>query len=596
MMSSDDNFQVINSDYIIDDIDKHFKVVAGPGAGKTYWLINHIKNVLKNSNKLNSASKIACITYTNVAVEEIQKRLNLTGDQVEVSTIHSFLYNNIVKSYAYLLKDEDGKCVINYKEMDGHDDHIPSKGKIYRWKEENNLFHIIQDDKKLKICLEDLDWIIEDGDLVLQPRNDYKRKVGRYSIKKEYFPSYKQLYWNEGILHHEDVLYFSFNILKNYPIIREFITAKYPYIFLDEFQDTNPIQTEIIKWIAKAGSIIGVIGDPAQSIFKFQGASRKDFLDFDLQGQQNYIMNNNRRSTKKIVDLLNHIRGNDSLKQECYRDSEGKEVCAIISDDVTDIISRYNDERNRLGLDGSSCIITQRNDSVIKLKTCSDSCNCVIWNDLYDADSDRQRFLYCLLSAQEYAVSLRYERAVKEMLKIFKTNREGNLKEPFKSFIITDKICKRGYAISVLEYLISNYSTNIDKTLLAFYNDLNSFFTTMGLSLKKVGGRGSFKDISESLLMKDLMNSLKVNEEKTGNIRTIHKAKGAEFQSVLVYFDDNKDIENIVSPEIEGKEDDSRLYYVALSRAKDFLCLSVNQLTNSQKEAMDKLKIKTINL
>jgi DNA helicase II / ATP-dependent DNA helicase PcrA len=280
-----DNFVVTNSDYIIDDIDKHFKVVAGPGAGKTYWLINHIKNVLKNSTKLNSASKIACITYTNVAVEEIQKRLNLTGDQVEVSTIHSFLYNNIVKPYAYLLKDEDGKCVINYKEMDGHDDHVPSRGKIYRWKEENNLFHIVQDDKKLKICLEDLDWVMEGEDLILQPRKDYKRKVGRYSIKKEYFPSYKQLYWNEGTLHHEDVLYFSFNILKKYPIIRGFITAKYPYIFLDEFQDTSPIQTKIIKWFADEGSIVGAIGDPAQSIFKFQGASRKDFLEFNLQRQ-----------------------------------------------------------------------------------------------------------------------------------------------------------------------------------------------------------------------------------------------------------------------------------------------------------------------
>lgn len=102
-------FKLINSDYIIDKIDKHFKVVAGPGAGKTYWLINHIRNVLNRSNKLNSVSKIACITYTNVAVEEIMERLKLTSNRVEVSTIHSFLYKNIIKPYVHMLKDGEGR-------------------------------------------------------------------------------------------------------------------------------------------------------------------------------------------------------------------------------------------------------------------------------------------------------------------------------------------------------------------------------------------------------------------------------------------------------------------------------------------------------
>ena len=50
------------------DINSHFKIVAGPGAGKTTFLINHIKNIIENSNKVNIYRKIACITYTNVAV------------------------------------------------------------------------------------------------------------------------------------------------------------------------------------------------------------------------------------------------------------------------------------------------------------------------------------------------------------------------------------------------------------------------------------------------------------------------------------------------------------------------------------------------
>ena len=89
----------ITSDTIIKNIDQHFKVSAGPGAGKTHWLINHLKNVLYHSNKLGRNKKIACITYTNNAVETILSRLGNCTDKVEVSTIHSFLYKNIVKPY-----------------------------------------------------------------------------------------------------------------------------------------------------------------------------------------------------------------------------------------------------------------------------------------------------------------------------------------------------------------------------------------------------------------------------------------------------------------------------------------------------------------
>ena len=93
----------ISSDAKIDSIEEHFKVTAGPGAGKTRWLIGHIRHVLQNSIRLGNTRKIACITYTNVAVETILERLGVEVDRVEVSTIHSFLYKNLVKPFAFLM-------------------------------------------------------------------------------------------------------------------------------------------------------------------------------------------------------------------------------------------------------------------------------------------------------------------------------------------------------------------------------------------------------------------------------------------------------------------------------------------------------------
>ncbi|TGV31361.1 ATP-dependent helicase, partial [Mesorhizobium sp. M00.F.Ca.ET.186.01.1.1] len=133
-----DNIKVITSDEGISEISNHFKIIAGPGAGKTHWLVGHIERVLQNANNLASTSKIACITYTTVAGEEIQKRLGVDQGKVEVSTIHSFLYANIVKPYVYLLKDGAGNMLVNVEELDGHEENIATKGKIFVWQQEAN--------------------------------------------------------------------------------------------------------------------------------------------------------------------------------------------------------------------------------------------------------------------------------------------------------------------------------------------------------------------------------------------------------------------------------------------------------------------------
>ena len=101
------------------DINSHFKIVAGPGAGKTTFLINQIKNIIENSNKVNIYRKIACITYTNVAVENIIKRLDYSLEVIEVATIHSFLYKHVLKPYLWVLQD---KYKFNLKEVKWYDE------------------------------------------------------------------------------------------------------------------------------------------------------------------------------------------------------------------------------------------------------------------------------------------------------------------------------------------------------------------------------------------------------------------------------------------------------------------------------------------
>lgn len=590
-----EEIEIITSDHLLSDIDHPFKVFAGPGAGKTYWLINNIRNILKNSTRLLAASKIACITYTNVAVEEIQTRLDMTGDRVEVSTIHSFLYNCLVKPYAHLLKYEDGKYLVNVEQLDGHDDHIPSVGRILGNRQmSSTVLKNSIDNKELHDVLASLEWYLNGEDMILQPRNEWQRKRFKKLMATDFFYAYKAMFWDDGIIHHEDVLFFSYEILKNFPLIRGFVAAKYPYILIDEFQDTHPVQTKILKWISEAGTVIGVIGDSAQSIFQFQGASRADFLEFKLPGQKNYAIKYNRRSTRNIVNILNHMRGTDEVVQECYRGIDGSEVCIIVDKSLEGIIGKYDLEKARLGLTGDSCIVSRRNDSVAKLKNCAGNCNVSIWSDFSEADSKRQRFIEIILSAQEYANNSMHETAVKEAMKLFKTDKAGSLKEPFTgcSFPI-DSLSKRSMTVSLLEYLTSSRNENVVKNVLAFYNDLINLFNGIGVTLKRVSA-GGFKTFAQAANVNDLVLGLKLGEEKNSNIRTIHKSKGAEFQSVLVYFEDNKDVQHLLNPDVKNAEDDCRLYYVALSRAEDFLCIATNELSQETIDALKRLNVKLV--
>lgn len=582
-----DKVRVISSDERISELTNHFKVIAGPGAGKTHWLVMHILNVLQNVRNLTPTSKIACITYTIVAGEEIQKRLGTNQSKVEVSTIHSFLYANIVKPYIYLMKDDNGNMLVNVEELDGHDDNIATKGKIYVWQQEAKNGGYLTDKIKIKKCLENLDWKLEDGEINLKPRKSYLSKIGRYSIRSEELLLYKKLFWKEGIIHHEDVLYFAYRILKEYPVLLEHLSSKYPFIFLDEFQDTNPIQTEIIKKLSNSGSVIGVIGDPAQSIYEFQGASRQDFISFVLPGQTMYSIENNRRCSSKIVDFLNYVRIGDDLKQKSMRDDSKVDVYFYECSETKDInLTSFHELRSRFGLNGDYCILARNNDTVKRLRNAEAE---DIWSGFNEADSNRERFIKKIFTAYKLVKDNRQEAGVKELIKVFKTDKDGVLKDPFQENQYISPVMKRSLAVDLLEFMACRLDGFHNQSLYDLYEALFEMLKAKNYGIKKIT-RGKIKEFSNSTSIKMLLDNLILPEEKSSEIRTIHKAKGMEFESVLLYLSDIEEVKRLIDPNIDSNEDDTRILYVALSRAKDLLCIACPPLDRAKE------KLRSINL
>ena len=99
----------IKSDRILssDEIKNNIRVFAGPGAGKTHFLVENIKNIITTSQKITNGKnrKVLCITYTNAAVDEIRRRLDRFSDTADICTIHSFIIDNIIKPFQDKLKE-----------------------------------------------------------------------------------------------------------------------------------------------------------------------------------------------------------------------------------------------------------------------------------------------------------------------------------------------------------------------------------------------------------------------------------------------------------------------------------------------------------
>jgi DNA helicase-2/ATP-dependent DNA helicase PcrA len=271
---------------------------------------------------------------------------------------------------------------------------------------------------------------------------------------------YKSRYWHDGIMHQEDVLYFSYLILCISSQLKKFISNKYPYIFIDEFQDTTEIQTWIIDKITELSTRVGVVGDLAQSIYEFSGAKKSDLINFKDGEIDEYKLSQNHRSTRKIVDFLNKLRpdisqayGNNNLK--------GNPVLVIVgsikvtidwcknylsSDDIT-ILTR----KNRTVAEISAHIERMAHEDLLK--------------SLYASDSNDSRvmFIGSILRSYKFFEKNDLRNALNEILKALKKIKDIKIL----------RLDMRRIAIRIIDSLKKDYA--LEKSIFEFYAELREW-------------------------------------------------------------------------------------------------------------------------
>lgn len=550
-----------NSDELI-KIDENFKLTAGPGSGKTRFLINHIHNVINNSTKLKNGRKIACITHTNVAVDEIKKRLESSVNEVETTTIHSFLYKHVVKPYLWTVATEFG---LNINSLHLIKEAIPSYSLL-----PTKLKWMVKDKKTqtLYSLLKKIKWIYEDGEL--------KLKIDENKLPNSYLKEYKKKCWEKNLLTPDDILFFSYHILNKHSKIGEILNIKYPYIFLDEFQDTSSLQSEIIKLLLKTGTIIGIIGDYAQSIYKFQGADVSSFLNFDNNAKFNkYILKNNHRSNETIVNILNHIR-QDNFKQKCCKPKNKQTIPPTILVGKNIIAYKYTEKalshNTFYSLSYKSFHIK---DLKFELEH-ENEISYIDWKEMdniFETDSNyhRQKIIhYTILAIESFR-----NKNIKDSIKF--------MKFAYKEYFDDN------YTILMnLFQLNSKYDEFINLSITEFYNNyIHNIIKKHKINSAKVR---EYYDKYEYI---DFALNLDKSNDST-KFRTIHSCKGEEFVTVALFLKSENDLEFLLNPNINNET--HRIYYVALSRAEENIVINVPKLNKNKKNTLKKIGFNVVYL
>ena len=326
-----------------EQLKRHSKVYAGTGAGKTYFLVENVKNIVTTNESVarSRARKVLCITYTNAAVDEIKRRLEKYVDYVEAFTIHGFIIEHIIKPFQGELINimkSDFNISVSLKgvissQIEGLGIlHGIDKEEIYNFIKNTNPGQFDSDafNYSKKIMGE----VEVDNDLFLKSKKSGEEIIHKIKassrIKEDHIVPLKQYIWSVvRKLTHDEILYFGYRILENNPTALYALRVKFPFVFVDEFQDTNPLQTLLVKLIGQKSTKIIVVGDIAQSIYSFQGAKPSDFNDFciDTENDVLYSINGNRRSTHNVVNFCNFLRQSDTnITQNSIKEYDNKEI------------------------------------------------------------------------------------------------------------------------------------------------------------------------------------------------------------------------------------------------------------------------------
>jgi len=286
----------------VEHIDGPLLILAGPGSGKTRVVTHRIAYLLRHGIP---ARQILALTFTNKAADEMKSRVErlAPGERVWISTFHRFCAR-LLREYAPLVGLRE-----NYTIYDTAD----SLAALRRALDERNIDpgHFTPQQIAAGIS-----WAKNN----LISAEQYTARPGHPlgAVVAKVYPAYQRRLLNSSAVDFDDLLLHVALLLRSQPELRQTLDARYRYILVDEYQDTNLAQYAIARALSVDYPNLSVTGDPDQSIYGWRGANLSNILEFekDFPDVKVVRLEQNYRSTKRILSAAAELISHNKRRKE----------------------------------------------------------------------------------------------------------------------------------------------------------------------------------------------------------------------------------------------------------------------------------------
>ncbi len=576
-------------------IDGPCLVVAGAGSGKTKVLTTRIAYLIDKGVK---DYNILAITFTNKAAKEMKSRVEdlMPNNNSFISTFHSFGMR-VIRENASLLGFNNNVTILD------SDDTLSVIKRILK---DKNLDPKMMAPNYVRNRIS----FIKNENLTASAINSFfntpieKKIIGIYE-------EYESIIHKNNSLDFDDLLYLPVKLFKEHQGVLEHYQEKYKYILIDEYQDTNEIQFELTKLLGAKYQNVFVVGDTDQSIYAFRNANYENVLKFEqyFDHVKTILLEENYRSTKMILNAANSVIKNNKKRKEknlWTTNNDGVKIKYLRSYDEHHEVTLVLEEINNLkmqGLHNKDIAVLYRTNAqgrVIEEQFLAKNMPYKIVGSYYFYNRKEIKDLISYLKLiinpldeislkriinvpkrgiGDKSIATLEEKANSENKTIFELIDSGK-ELKFKELII--ELQKDALDMSITE-LIDNIleKTGIkeeletDKSLESDLRLENLMeFKSITASFEQNTGSVNLIDFLETIsLVSDMGNYQNVDDAVT--LMTLHSAKGLEFKAVFLM-----GMEEGIFPhanafyEQDGLEEERRLCYVGITRAKEYLYLT----------------------
>jgi len=593
-------------------LDGPLLIVAGAGSGKTKVLISRIAHIIEEKKAY--PNQILAVTFTNKAAKEMQNRISKILKKGAIGlpwlgTFHSVCAKllrkharavNLNSNFTIVDQDDQVKLIKNISKSENIDTKKISPKYILsiidQWKNKG--------------------WYPED--VVLKKREVLEKNfLNIYKIYQTKLLDLNACDFSDLILH-------SVKIFEKNPDISEMYSRNFKYILVDEYQDTNLIQSKWLNYLAKNNQNICCVGDDDQSIYSWRGAEIKNFLEFDKIYNNTKVvrLERNYRSTQNILSVASKIISNNEARvgKNLFTEGEdgdlvslnsfrnGKDEAIGVSDEIEKLKKKYS--LNNISILVRAIFQTREFEERflkigipyriiggIKFYERSEIKDCIAYLRVVYQNKDDLSFER-IINTPKRSVG---ETTIKQLNEYAKQN-DLSLEKSAISLIEKNKIKpKTKIGLNLLLNLLAKWRNDLLNKKMGHIKLIQTILDESGYS-QMLKDKKDLENENRLENIKELINAMKEYdnlesflehvalatsldqdwEDKKVNLMTLHASKGLEFDVVFLpgweegLFPHQKSIEEKGQ---KGLEEERRLAYVGITRAKEqaFISFSMNR-------------------